>query len=218
MARTGKQPIYDCAVWDKELGRWVPSRERATRKDKKRQAAFDFETFRHPFFWVHKANDLHAAARYLWEAYAAGGGTMPLEKFPRIAGYPDVVFMLGGMALENQIKAIIPSRTDWPISNAKLMQIAKGNHDLVALLRDHKIRSNKSDRKFLAILSQYIRWGGRYMLPKKADDFVEHRASHDLTPSEIWDGCIGLHEKFGGRAEDKVNRFFAKQSRRTLHP
>ena len=142
---------------------------------------------------------------------------MPQEKFPRIAGYPDVAFMLGGMALENQIKAIILCRAKWPISDANLKQVEKGNHDLVALLRDHKIRSNRSDRKFLAIHSQYIRWGGRYMRPKAADDFVELWAKHDLTDNEIWDGYIGLHEKFGGRAEDKVNRFFATQSRRTRH-
>lgn len=209
MVRRRLPPIYDGPVFDPELGRWVQEDERAEKWYRKREAQSDFRTLRHPFFWLYKARDLHAAARFLWETYAAGGSTTLFEEYPRIDSYPEIAFMLAGLALENCIKAIVLCRATRPISDADMKEITAGSHDLDKFIQVHKIQSSKGDREVLAILSRYVRWAGRYTLPKAADELVEHRSSNSLSDSEIWSEYIRLHGKFFGRAKQAVDRSFA---------
>ena len=79
-----------------------------------------------------------------------------------------VVSMLLGMALENLLKAIIISKCPIIEHGNKLRNWPKDGHDLISLAEKAGIPLDHQYDQILQRLTTYIRWAGRYPVPKKA--------------------------------------------------
>lgn len=120
-------------------------------------------------YWLNKSSDLHAAAAALWYSVDAEVSDPIVARFGLGSGFamaaavPDVFRMLCGMSLELLLKAILVSkRLDVP-----------HKHDLVALAESAAVPLDDRDRGLYAILTECVRWDGRYPVSKTLDEFED---------------------------------------------
>jgi len=120
-----------------------------------------------PLSWHNSSTDLRSAAAAVWWAMSAGQRETIAAKCGlgegfdlRVAGRPGYE-MLCGMSLELLYKAI---------AVAKRKKILT-HHRLVELSEYVGIESDAREKGLLGILTQAIKWSGRYPIPKERRDW-----------------------------------------------
>ena len=191
--RAGKNS-FPVASWNEELGRFVAWDEMQQSWFRNQATTRLFQSLRHPFFWMLKAWELHEAATSLWANVKPPTQRERRLNRPEAHGFPDVVFMLAGMSIENLLKAKRVCATAWPIDDRAYSMIAKGSHWLDALSQNSSVRTNKYDRAILRTLSHYLRWNGRYFLPRTIEEFREHPGK-GLSSADLWTDYVAVRLK-----------------------
>ena len=127
-----------------------------------------------PRAWVHKGMNLV----YAFEAVAAASDNESWH-----LSMDDQAFMLAGMAIEAQLKAILVNEptvravvTAEVTNNPADKKLCKTfyQHDLLALADAANVSFTAPEKRIAAALSQYINWRGRYVLPiqKSIDNLI----------------------------------------------
>jgi hypothetical protein len=130
-----------------------------------------------------EARRLHAT---LWGRDASGLPTARSEPLTsaELDLMPDaplwkVGLMLMGMAIEDMAKGIIVGRNPAKIAEGKMTGVPT-SHDLAELVRSCKVPLTDEEVVALRILSEYVRWAGRYPIPMAAEDVVRLTTSQRL--------------------------------------
>jgi hypothetical protein len=138
-----------------------------------------------PRAWAHKAENLMHA----FEALIAASDTNSMHM-----NMNDQAFMLAGMSVEVQLKAII---THNPAARSVVTLTAEPSagpdrqlwktfrsHDLVSLADKAQLKLDDNQEKIAVALSEYIYWRGRCVVPTA-------KGIDDLLPVEGADGLLG---------------------------
>lgn len=138
-----------------------------------------------PRAWAHKAENLIHAFEALIAASDPNSMHMNLN---------DQAFMLAGMSVEVQLKALI---THDPGARSAVSPAAEPSagpdrqlwkafrsHDLVLLADKAQLALDDSQERIAIALSEYIYWRGRYVVPAA-------KGIDDLLPVEGADGLLG---------------------------
>lgn len=150
-------------------------------------------------YWYNKACDLRGAAGLVWagikdEDPARTAQQLGLGKgFSFAAACWPVYQMLCGLALELLLKAAVVTGGEAP----------KATHDLGYLWSRLNLPLTEADSGVLALLSESIKWAGRYPVPKEEADFKRLR---DLSDRHLMDkfplGNSGLEiRRYNGRLD-----------------
>ncbi len=185
----GKQlPI---SIWDEDMQRFVSWNEMQGASYRALGQTRLFRNLRHPFFWIVKASELHEAATALW-----GSAKSPATRSSREPKRPaHVVFMLAGMSIENLLKARLVCAQEWPVNDDSYKRISSGAHRLDRQAADFGFRTNGSDRLILQTLSHYVRWSGRYFLPRTIEEFQTAPSESDASHAALWRQYVALRRK-----------------------
>jgi hypothetical protein len=131
-------------------------------------------------YWYNKAEDLRAAAGLLWAGMGNEDGDAVAEDLGfgngfsfRVACFP-VYLMLCGLALELLLKAALVAQGRKP----------GDHHGLVNLWDEVGLARTPGQLGLLEILTESVRWAGRYPIPTKQRDFDR---LHDLTAKHLSD-------------------------------
>jgi len=188
-ARKGQFPV---SVWDEDSQRYVGWDEMQQTAYRTKNQMGLFRNLRHPFFWTLKASELHEAATVLWTSFespsmkSSSSGTK---------GATDVVFMLGGMSIENLLKARRICSQAWPVDDKTYGTLASGGHWLDKQAVAFGFRTNINDRLLLRTLSHYVRWNGRYFLPRTIEEFQGQPSQSGASYAALWNGYVALRQK-----------------------
>jgi hypothetical protein len=131
-------------------------------------------------YWWNKSSDLRGSAAALWASMDVEASQVLAERFGLGVGFdmraaaPLVFRMICGMSLELLYKAIIVSRGAKP----------KHDHELVALARAAGIRLEVADEALVRILTEAVKWDGRYPVPKERATWDELSA---MEREHLWD-------------------------------
>jgi len=125
-----------------------------------------------PELWALNARRLKQAADILFEAYEQDlkdmtAGESPLQLHNLELSGPAT--LLYGLALENILKAILLTTSPDAITDGKLRKWPKDGHDQILLAHEAKIKLTINEENILRRLSEFVRWAGRYPIPKSAD-------------------------------------------------
>ncbi len=90
-----------------------------------------------------------------------------------------VGLMLIGMAVEDMAKGIIVGRNPTKIAEGKMTGVPT-SHDLAELVRSCKVPLTDDEVVALRVLSEFVRWAGRYPIPMAAEDVVRLTTSERL--------------------------------------
>lgn len=118
-------------------------------------------------YWYNKATDLRGAAALVWAGITDKDPSRTARRLGLGAGYSfevacwPVYVMLCGLALELLLKAALVARGFRPGKT----------HDLLLLWSEVGIRASDRQKGVLAILSESVKWAGRYPVPNDAADF-----------------------------------------------
>ena len=115
--------------------------------------------------------------------------------------------MLAGMSLECALKAYLLCAYDWPIADAQLRSVAGGAHDLEALLKQTFMRCNRTDRDTLRQLSGFVRWSGRYPIPRRLVELESSYVAEVHVHQHLWQRYEETRRKFGRRIAREVDRY-----------
>lgn len=190
-----------------EDGGWVSWDEMRSDEHQRNTAARHFKDHRHPGLWWIQGCELHNVASYVFETYEQQGKKLPTGEAPSVLSFPAVAYMLAGMSIECGLKAYLLCAYDWPITDDQFNSVAKGNHDLGELLKRTLIRNNETDRDGLRQISEFVRWKGRYPLPRKLKELEANYTSKNLSSEGLWCQYMEIREKFGRRLKGEVNRY-----------
>jgi len=191
---TSKKDDY-FSIWDENIGKFIQSFKMQEPWYKEREAAKRFNNFRHPFFWYMSVIELNEVAEYLQNQYNIYKDQFPEEGSPRVYMFPDKIFMLAGMAIENLFKTRLLCGLSYPISDSDFKKVAKGNHDLAKLLKKTGMQNNRGDRKICDTLTHYVRWVGKFPLPRDLNE-MKKLYFLDVPDKPLWDAYTGLKAKF----------------------
>ena len=138
--------------------------------------SFYFEQFKlgvlKPAIWVLEARRLRRSADIIFNAYYSDlkkieSGESPLDQFNlELCGCATLLYAL---ALENAIKAVIIQNNPNFIENGKLKKWPSDGHDLILLSKSASLSIDKCDEDLLRRFSSFIRWAGRYPIPKDSN-------------------------------------------------
>ena len=159
-----------------------------------------------PERWISQARRLSASADLLFNAYLKD-----LHRFGKVRKVSSLknlehampATLLYGLALENLLKAILvhndPSRT----SNGRLAEWPGGGHDLSVLAREAEVALDSVETDLLKRLSQFIKWAGRYPIPKKAIEMrlVQRAAPEGFLPLPLQENEIPQYQTLFARLE-----------------
>jgi hypothetical protein len=121
-------------------------------------------------FWLISAKSLKASADIIWEKieytlYDIYGAKVSHNT--EESEVESVYLMLLGMSIENALKALCIIHNAEIVSDGKLKATWGGDgHDLVQIASLAKFTRSEPDTQLLRNLSNYIRWAGRYPIPK----------------------------------------------------
>jgi hypothetical protein len=124
-----------------------------------------------PSIWVLTARRLKRSADIIFDQCendlrAMESGISPLELHNlELAG---CATMLYGLALENLLKAIVIQVQPTAIVDHKLRKWPSGGHDLLLLRKEARLGVNDSEKDLLTRLAAFVKWAGRYPIPKSA--------------------------------------------------
>ena len=120
--------------------------------------------------WLYQSRELYRSALYLMEVRAR-----KWNEITHLLQAP-IALMLGSYAIETLLKMVIVGahcdehgRT---FDARRAEQFLPRTHNLVALVKQAKLRVNEHDRKLLRELGEYAIWAGRYPIPLKSDGYV----------------------------------------------
>ncbi len=116
----------------------------------------------------------------------------PVGGRPHVINFPATALMLAAMSIECLFKGALFCRLAYPPRRDQVSGIAKGAHNLADLLVKVGWRSNANDRLVLKCLSHYVRWAGRYPLPKSSSELAEARID-GMSTEEAWGGTVGKY-------------------------
>ncbi|WP_288389578.1 hypothetical protein [uncultured Alteromonas sp.] len=118
------------------------------------------EMSENPEYWHNKAAELFTSAGVIWKAMNSGKD---------FYGKCDATYkMLMGMSFEALLKGLcIESRK---VTTADLI-----SHDLVKISKIIELPLNKGENKILMLLSDYIKWAGKYPIPKNSGQLQQYR-------------------------------------------
>ena len=155
-----------------------------------------------PWWWRSNAETLKEAADVLWSRYRAwkaeatrhiksGSRAAP----PRGGQFWRPAILLLGLAMENLLKATIVCMTPSVVQDAQLRWGGDG-HDQVSLARDAKLdalvewQRSPADNHMFRLLTQFVRWAGRYPVRKKATP-----ESGPILGSTTWAEACSLYDR-----------------------
>ncbi len=120
--------------------------------------------------WLYQSRELYRSALYQMEVRE--------RKWNEITHLlqASIALMLGAYAIATLLKMVIVGahcdehgRT---FDARRAEQFLPRTHNLVALVKQAKLRVNEDDRKLLRELGEYAVWAARYPIPLKADGYV----------------------------------------------
>jgi hypothetical protein len=127
-----------------------------------------------PTLWLWHSKGHHSAALVLWNVHRRAKSERSIaatDRFNRA-----LALMLAGYAVETLMKMILIEahlRTvDFPPSHTKLTDYIPRTHSLSDLAKKAHVRTNRSDRKVLDQLTEYVVWAGKYPTPVKAEGYA----------------------------------------------
>jgi len=139
----------------------------------------------HPHLWKRKGQSLRHAAKVLADRFLplfeqgdadpAYAHEMPPEDAKDLQLY-SVWWLLAGLTLEVLAKGVILAKTPCSKRAGKMKEISKPRtgHDLERLLADAGLADVvEQQRSTLRILSESVRWAGKYVLPKCKDKVLD---------------------------------------------
>jgi hypothetical protein len=164
----------------------------------------DFDAFgTDPERWSATASHLLATARLAWQQIAEGmagyratmaaartaAQTAALEERVRYRG---PFFLLAGLAIENQVKALIVARQissgEKPRSAREVLNLfpnGKHQHNLVRLAGCAQVQLSDPECTLLTRLSSFVMWAGRYPIPKNESDARFERTTGECDLREV---------------------------------
>ncbi len=131
-------------------------------------------------YWFNKSSDLRGSAADLWTSQEEKQSESIVQKcglgqgFIMAAAVGSVFWMLCGMSLELQYKAIIVAKGERAVHS----------HDLVKLAKLVGLHVDKKTETVLKILTESIIWYGRYPVPKTQEPMEN---LHDLLDDFFYD-------------------------------
>jgi hypothetical protein len=185
---------------------------------------------RNPGNWIVDADALMASARLVLDGWrrartAVFSAGMAPEAAEQMRQHPelwaaDVFMMLAGMAIEDLLKAIMiigePTLVrPNPSAPTQMLDNSISHHDLGRLAARAGIPVNSEERAFLARLSGFVQWAGRYPLAKSLEAMAPASGSGDLRtvtdPADV-DAAVALFERARAIAwEKQINEYASAQ-------
>jgi len=138
------------------------------------------EELQNPVNWAYMATALQKAASQLdWTR----------KKDITDWRYVPIYRMLIGFSLENLLKGIFIAE------NPEGIEVSKLNHGLKQYAEKIKgVHISSDEKALLAQLEPYVKWAGRYPMPKKPqNDFIIEHSKH------LWDVELNLGQFFADR-------------------
>lgn len=188
---------------------------------------------RNPGNWIVDADALMASARLVLDGWrrarmAVFSAGMTPEAAEQMRPHPelwaaDVFMMLAGMALEDLLKAIIITGEPTlvrpnPSAPTQMLGTSISHHDLGRLAARAGIPVNGEERAFLARLSGFVQWAGRYPLAKRLEAMAPAPSSGDLrtvTDPDDVDAADAIFERTREIAwEKQINEYASAQEER----
>lgn len=129
--------------------------------------------------WKAVASHLFGAAELLWPAIDAGFRASAVAEGTAAGDglrYRGPFYLLAGLAVENFAKAILIQRKQLrnePITNGDFFRLGGSDHDLVRLAHEAGLDLSEGEESLLLELSRFVRWRGRYPVPKRKPDVRE---------------------------------------------
>ncbi len=141
----------------------------------------------HPGIWVLEARRLRSAADLIFAAYLADLAAFEHGQPPSSLDHLELVMpasLLYGLAVENLLKAIILKNVKPAATRRRLPEWPSDGHDLEKLASRAIVTLNDCERDMLRRLSAFVRWAGRYPIPKALTQMwlVQRGISPDFVP------------------------------------
>jgi len=124
-----------------------------------------------PGYWHNKATDLFTSAHVLWNAMDINENLF--------VSCDSTYKMLMGMSFEALLKGLC-------IESKKATIDELISHDLVKLTKITGLSLNKKESKALMLLSDYVKWAGKYPIPKSSLQLQQYRS---MVASTTFDNC-----------------------------
>ena len=128
-----------------------------------------------PESWRRNAHTLRRAADSVYASMAPAmsaavrGEDAPDDELFLTGPY----LMLSGMAVENLLKGVLVRRGAEIVEGGQLRRLGGGDgHDLLTLAGRVSQPLAESHKDLLRRLATHVRWGGRYPIPSRAEQFV----------------------------------------------
>jgi hypothetical protein len=157
-----------------------------------------------PHSWLLTADNLHAQALFLNHSIGRTTSTRIDREGVRTGwdGVNKSVFLLGGFALENAIKAFLVYENPQWISQGRLSSRLR-SHSLVSLQKQsrqipYKNRYLSVLREFEAGLESWARYPCNLTMETSIDEAVMR--------SELWEGYLRLMSAYGNRLKELLGR------------
>jgi hypothetical protein len=133
-----------------------------------------------PTVWVLTARRLKRCADIIFNKYkidlaALESGASPLDlQNLELSG---CATLLQGFAFENLLKAIVIQAQPTVIVGGRLRKWSADGHDLLALCAEASLDISEAERDLFARLTAFVRWAGRYPIPKSVQDMKLSQAA-----------------------------------------
>jgi len=120
--------------------------------------------------WLYQSRELYRSSLYLMEERER-----KWNEITHLLQSP-IALMLGAYAIETLLKMVIVGahcdEHGHTFDARRAEQFLPRTHDLVALVKQAKLRVNEDDRRLLRDLGKYSVWAGRYPIPLKSDGYA----------------------------------------------
>jgi len=119
--------------------------------------------------WLETAEGLLTSAKLSWNALRETFNEPPSEtRVDRIA-YMQSLMLLTALAFENVCRgiAVFKKPEGW-----RHLANRRGGHDLIEAVPEF-VQINDEERDLLRRLETYLRWAGKYVIPKRSDEYVD---------------------------------------------
>jgi len=124
------------------------------------------EMSENPKYWHNKAADLFTSSGVIWKA---------MNNHEGLYAQCDATYkMLMGMSFEALLKGLC-------IESGQVTVEDLISHDLVKISKFTDFTLNKTENKVLMLLSDYVKWAGKYLIPKNSGQLQQYRTTVDST-------------------------------------
>ena len=159
-----------------------------------------------PTAWLTSASRMKHAADILFDRYVAERnaigkreGSVDLAEI----SLGHTATLLCGFAMENALKAVAVMKSPTVTEGGRLPKWPADGHDEVALASTIDLSLTADQEELLASLTAFVRWAGRYPVPKKPSDMpLRKRSSLFALPPSALDE----------RERDEFDRLYSKLS------